>query len=320
MATMSFRLSLALLSVCSTLSFAAPDWQWKPDGRRSIELTGDNGPIVRYLVDPAPSDPHFDLLATPDGRNLVWVAPDDHAWHYGHWFSWKLINGVNFWETNKKTGASAGRTEVLDPVISHDDESAHIRYRRLYRLPDRDAPIMEDRVVITIWKPEGTLGPKVDWQFTTTALSDVKLDRTPLPGEPGGVAHGGYGGLSWRGAKALGKVRFLDSTGRAGMDIHRKHSSWVDATGTLAGKPAGIAIFDHSKNPGHPTSWFLVKNQLKHGPFWYVNPALVQPKPIDLKKGESLTYRYRVLVHDGSLDAGAIARQWQGYVGQESQP
>ncbi len=51
-------------------------------------------------------------------------------------------------------------------------------------------------------------------------------------------------------------------------------------------------------------SWFIVARP--DLPFWYLNPAIVQPKPIDLKKGESLTHRYRILVHDGSLDPAAI--------------
>ena len=123
----------------------------------------------------------------------------------------------------------------------------------------------------------------VDWSFTTTALADVKLDRTPLPGEPDGKPYGGYCGLSWRGAKDFKDVTFLDSEGRKDMDIHRQHARWVDARGTLAGKPAGIAILDHPDNPGHPMSWFIVAQP--DLPFWYINPAIVQPKPIELKNG-----------------------------------
>jgi len=75
----------------------------------------------------------------------------------------------------------------------------------------------------------------------------------------------------------------------------------------LAGKAAGIAIFDHPGNPGYPTSWFVVATEKQ--PFWYLNPALLQPKPIRLKKGESFTHHYRVLVHDGSPDAKALDRE-----------
>ena len=296
--------ALLALAAVSSADPADPAWQWKRDGNRSLELRGAAGPVARFLLDPKPADPHFDLLATSDGRNLAWVSPPDHTWHYGQWFSWKFINGVNFWETDRKTGASAGRTEVLEPRIETKPDHATISYRRLYRLPDNDTPILDDRITVTIRIPTDTTGPSVDWSFTTTALTEVKLDRTPLPGEPGGKDHGGYCGLSWRGAKDFKDVTFLDSEGRKNMAIHRQHARWVDARGSLAGKPAGIAILDHPENPGHPMSWYIVANPKL--PFWYINPAIVQPKPIELPKGKSLTHRYRLLIHDGALKPADI--------------
>jgi len=40
---------------------------------------------------------------------------EDHVWHLGYWFSWKYINGVNYWKPAdaKRTGCeSAGATKV----------------------------------------------------------------------------------------------------------------------------------------------------------------------------------------------------------------
>ncbi len=99
----------------------APSWLcadsshlWQADGNRSLELRGADGPLVRFVLDCAPRDPHFEILATTDGRNTVWVAPPDHVWHYGMWFSWKFINSVNFWEIDPTTGLQQGRSEILD--------------------------------------------------------------------------------------------------------------------------------------------------------------------------------------------------------------
>jgi hypothetical protein len=269
--------------------------------------------VARFLTDPSPADPHFDVLATADGRNLVRVSPPDHPWHYGHWFSWKTINGVNFWETDRKSGKSKGIATVLDPAIeiAPDQSAATIRYRREYRLRPGAPPVMADTFTVTIRPPDAEgLGPQIDWTITTTALTDIELGRTPPPGEPGSKPWGGYGGLSWRGAKALENVRFLASDGRLGMAMHRRHARWADATGTMAGKPAGLVIIDHPSNPGHPTSWFIVATPKQ--PFWYLNPALLQPKPLRLAKGKSFIHRYRVLVHAAAPDAEALDAQ-QGY-------
>lgn len=292
-----------LLALVPTLAVASPTWTWKQDGNRSLELIGERGTVVRFLLDCTPRDPHFEILATPDGRNTVWVAPDDHVWHYGVWFSWKLINGVNFWETNQKTGLQEGRSEIVDPKIEStpDGSTATIRYLDLAH-PKCDGPaVLEDSVVIRITRPQNGVGPQVEWKLTTKALSDVELSRTPPPGEPNGRSWGGYGGFSWRGAKDFKDVRFTDSEGRHDMALHRQRARWVDAAGTLGGQAAGITVIDHPRNPGHPSSWYIFANPKE--PFWYVNPALVQSKPIQLKQGESFTHLYLATIHDGKRTA-----------------
>jgi len=284
----------------ATATVAGP--LWNHDGNRSLELEGKDGRIIRFVVDCAPRDPHFEILATPDGRNSVWVGPQDHVWHYGHWFSWKYINGVNFWETNPKTGKQPGLNRIEDAGIESQPRAAAaiIRYRELAH-PDPDgAAVLEDEVEIKIDRPTDERGPQVTWKITTKALADVTLDRTPLPDEPGGREWGGYGGLSWRGSKEFAELKFTDSEGRGDMNIHRQHASWVNITGSLHGKPAGLVIINHPGNPRHPTSWYLSNNP-KH-PFWFANPALLQPKAISLKKGESFQHAYRIILHDGAWD------------------
>jgi len=287
-----------IVLLLATTAFA--ETVWKADGKRSLELTGENGTLVRFVLDCAPRDPHFEILTTPDGRNTVWVAPPDHVWHYGLWFSWKYINGVNFWETNPKTGKQQGTNRIEDAVIESQPGSpaASISYRELSH-PDAEGPaVLEDAVEIKIERPTDQRGTQVTWSITTKALADVTLDRTPLPGEPGGRDWGGYAGFSWRGAKDFTEVKFTDNDSREDMDIHRQHASWVNITGALHGKPAGLVILDHPANPRHPASWYITNNSKL--PFWFANPALLQPKAKSLKKGESFQHAYRLILHDGS--------------------
>jgi len=279
---------------------------WKADGNHSIELSDEQHVIIRFLVNPAPRDPHFEILAMPDGRNTVWVAPPDHVWHYGVWFSWKFINRVNFWETNPQTGKQQGLNRIEDVAIVSlpDGDSATIRYREL-AFPDPDGPaVLEDSVEIEIHRPSGTRGPQVTWRVTTTALVGVTLDRTPIADQPNGRDWGGYAGFSWRGARDFTDVRFTDGEGREEMDIHGQAARWVNATGTLHDKPAGLLLINHPKNPRHPTTWYIT-NQPKH-PFWFANPAFLFPEPITLAKGASLRHSYRIILHDGSWDQARI--------------
>ncbi len=300
MKTIALLLSLAVSSAAQPV--------WKVDGHRSLELLESDTTLVRFIVDAAPRDPHFEILATADGRNTVWVAPPDHVWHYGMWFSWKYVNGVNFWETDRKTGKQPGLNRIEDAAIvsQPDGDTAIIRYRELAH-PDPAGPaVLEDAVEIEIRRPSNKNGPQVTWRVTTTALTDVTLDRTPIPGEPGGRNWGGYAGFSWRGTKEFSGVRFTDSEGRKDMDIHRQLARWVNVTGALQEKPAGLLLIDHPANPGHPVSWYLYCDP-KH-PFWFANPARIQPEPITLKKGDELHHIYRVIVHDGNMGHDAITR------------
>jgi len=300
---------LILFLALASCALAQPVWH--ADGSRSLTLIEGENTLVRFILDAAPRDPHFEILATRDGRNTVWVGPPDHVWHYGVWFSWKYINGVNFWETNPATGQQQGLNRIEDATIEStpDGETAIIRYREL-AFPDAAGnAVLEDAVEIEIQRPTDTTGPHVTWRITTTALADATLDRTPIAGEPGGRDWGGYAGFSWRGAREFKDVIFSDSESRKDMAIHGQPARWVNAVGSLHGKPAGVFIIDHPGNPRHPSAWYIT-NQPKH-PFWFANPALLLPEALSTRKGDSFQHSYHLVVHDGNPDDETVM-SWIG--------
>lgn len=298
---MKTKKRIAILLTLCLPCMAAAEPVWKQEGDRTLELKNGNNTLVRFNLACAPLDPHFEVLATADGHNLVWVAPPDHVWHYGLWFSWKTINGVNFWETNRKTRAQQGLNVVHDPkIVSRPDAlSASLSYRER-SLPDpQGLAVLEDRVEIVIHKPQGDTGLQVEWRIVTMALEDVVLDRTPPPGDDSKTkGWGGYGGFSWRGAKDLHDVNFTDSEGRRGeQGVHRQRASWLSVTGLLEQRKAGLLFIPHAQNPRQPSSWYV--KDLEKIPFWYVNPAILLEKPLKLAKGESIQHRYLLIVNDG---------------------
>lgn len=42
--------------------------------------------------------PYFHPVGLIDGTVLTWLRPADHRWHRALWFSWKFIDGLNYWE------------------------------------------------------------------------------------------------------------------------------------------------------------------------------------------------------------------------------
>ena len=140
------------------------------------------------------------------------------------------------------------------------------------------------------------------------------LDRT----DPAKASWGGYGGLGFRGAKSMRQFKAIDSEGRSGRAAsHGKAARWMDFSGVFFEKsekdqkevPAGMAIFDHPQNPRHPTPWYLSDN----AGLPYFSPSMLWASPLTLKAGESMTVRYRVLVHPGLGDKDALEKEYREF-------
>jgi hypothetical protein len=52
------------------------------------------------------------------------IAPADHPWHRGVWFSWKYLSGVNYWEfPQDRPNQPDGKTAVITPPSVQVGES-----------------------------------------------------------------------------------------------------------------------------------------------------------------------------------------------------
>jgi len=289
---------------------AKTGYQW----RRSDKLLAlvKNGKTVWQLnFDRKLGKPYFHPLSLADGTELTWDSPPDHPWHHGLWFSWKHINGLNYWEEDRTTGQSQGRNELVDvKVVTHDDYSALIEMAISFHPPGK-TPVLTEKRALEVSAPDEQGQYHIDWGSTfTSGDQDVVFDRTPIPGEPEGKAWGGYAGLSVRIAKDISNWQVIDSEGRKGMEAHGKNARWMDFAGqTPDGKAAGIAIFDHPKNLKHPVPWYVSVDTKT--PFGYFSPAILFNKPYTLKAGKSFQLRYRVLNHPDRMNRSLLEAEWK---------
>ena len=254
----------------------------------------------------------FHPVALAGGPVLTWDQPKDHPWHRGLWFSWKFINGVNYWEPSSPNGTLDGQTEwnrlrsELRP-----DFSARLSMEITYR-PAGGKPVLKEHRVIAITAPAQDGSYLMDWQMTFTALDKaVVFDRTPLPGEPDGKPWGGYAGLSVRLAESLRGIEATSAEGPIQFkeETYRVRSSAMDYAGSFEGRPAGIAILDHPRNSPSPTPWYLI-----HGPVMsYFSPAVIQEGARRLDAKESFTLRYRIIVHPNLWNAERLKAALASY-------
>ena len=97
-----------------------------------------------------------------------------------------------------------------------------------YHPPGKPAVLTELRT-LEVSPPAADRSYFIDWLGVFTAGDgDVRLDRTPILGEPHGVSHGGYAGVSLRLAPALRGWQFADSEGPVASDEPMK-KAWTVA-------------------------------------------------------------------------------------------
>ena len=275
-----------------------------------LALLNHGNTVWCLVMDPARPKSFFHPLATVHGEVLTAFEPADHHWHRGLWWSWKFINGVNYWEEDPKTGHSAGLSKLIrTDVQTSGDFSARVRLDFHYQLPGGDPVLIEQRNLhVSPPDAEGTY--VIDWKSTFTAgNAPVKLDRTP-PAHLGGPGYGGYAGLSLRMAQGLDGYTFRTSGGETTPAAsHGKNATWVD----LAGPKPGIAIFDHTANFRHPCPWYLHSDKT----MTFFSPSLLFNQPLELAAGKSISLSYQVIVHSQALPAGKLEERWRAFTQPE---
>ena len=260
--------------------------------------------------------PYFSPLGLMNGTSLVWNSPPDHPWHHGLWFSWKEINGVNYWEEDTSSGRSDGRTEVMSvKVTTQQDFSACVELQIGYHKPDEPVLLREKRL-LNISAPDEDGSYFIDWRSTFEASEQDLVLR-------GGTAGGGYAGLSVRTAPDTRDWRLVNSEGgkdTPGVDplpqhLHGKHASWMDfgLVHSGSGQPAGITIFEHPTSLRYPTQWHCVLEDKI--PFGYFSPSPLWSEPYTLKAGGQFPLAYRILIHPTRLSVTDLEIHWQDYAG-----
>lgn len=278
---------------------AEPALSWQQT-ETSLALCNDGKVVWRLMADPKDPKSYFHPLAALDGEVLTDSEPADHPWHHGLWWSWKLINGLNYWEENPKTRKSQGTTELTGATFKPaPDFSARAELSFSYHPPGQ-APVMTEQRRLSITRPDAEGRYRIDWTSEFTAgNAPVTLGRTPLPAEQGGKPYGGYAGLSLRLALKPNGWSVRTSGGpNTAAGAHGKSARWLG----FSGPGAGITICDHPDNLRYPTPWYVHDRP----PMSFFSPAVLFNEPLVLAAGQSLKLSYRVLVHSEPMTVEEI--------------
>jgi hypothetical protein len=274
---------------------------------------------------------YFYPLIGPGGVNMTRSWPmksdvegeeKDHPHHRSLWFSHGAVNGVDFWAENAKAGKiqHAGFVEVK----SGSDEGVIISSNR-WVAPDNKV-VCTDELIFRVYNRPGH-ERVVDFEVTLKAPAD----RDVLLGDTkeGSMAVRVNEQMRvTRGKKEPGTGHIVLSTGirddapptKGDTKTWGKRAEWCDYWGKIDGKEVGIAIFDHPSNPVHPTPWHVRDYGL-----FAANPFGIhdfEKKPagtgnINIAAGKSLTFKYRIYIHEGDEVKAKVAERYKEYVGQK---
>jgi len=313
-----------LLSLGTLALYGAEAVELKRQGDH-IDVLVEGKAFTTYYFAPDSPKPYLHPLRSAQGTVVTRGWPmvkdipgesHDHPHHRAMFFAHGDINGVDFWGEGQPSRASQtaqgqfysseelpkGRT-----VFRELEEATGSIIRARFDLVGPDGKVMGEETQGYVFSGDESTRI-IDCTFTLTAShGPLKIGDTK------------EGTFAIRVAKALEAPtgHMLSSEGKIGeKEIWGKRADWVDYSGTVSGETLGIAIFDNPGNIKHPTYWhargyglFAVNPFGEHD--FYNDPE--RDGSVTIQAGESLTLRYRVLIHHGDASEARIAEKYEDY-------
>lgn len=324
--------ALPILYAIPMLAASQKGVQITPDmAHRRVDVTIDGKPFTSYIWPTTIKKPVLYPIVDSGGVTLTrgWpLAPrpgerTDHPHHDGLWFNYSNVNGFDFWNNSDAIAperASKMGTIVFDKIVSYKSGvTAGELVTNSTWIDGNKHPILADTTRY-IFAHDGSTR-SIDQIVTLKALDQVVFhdDKDGLlglrvarwlesPEEKGGTFTDGNGvATSVAAAASVPGVapptgEYLTSEGVKGEAVWSTRARWCALTGhDGSGHAVTIAIFDHPGNVGYPTYW----HARGYGLF-AANPLgrhMFDPKqpPLDfsLERGQSVTFRYRVVFYGG---------------------
>lgn len=295
----------------------------KGDPAGAIHMTAKDGMVaVRVGDQPFTTlrqgtfKPYLYPVIGPTGASFTRAYPmeevegedHDHPHQRSFWFTHGNVNGYDFWASDPKNKANPKfgtikQTDLAD--VSGGLAVGQIRTQDAWLAPDGQKLCEDERILRFSATP--------DVRFIDV---DVTLKATNGAVTFGDTKEGMFG---LRVASSLDVNRkqggqIVNAEGITDTDAWGKVSPWVDYTGPLAGKTVGVAILNHPESFRYPTAWHVRDYGLfAANPFGNRDFGLKGPGEYTIPAGESIRFRYRVILHNGRTDDARIAAAFQAF-------
>jgi hypothetical protein len=318
-AVVAAALLSAILTCASQRATAQVAFKNVDDDHVSVTINGE--PFTDFHYGKAYPKPFLAPLRAANGlivtrrfpQEIVEGESRDHPHHRGLWIGYGDVNGVNFWE-NEAASKTSGENPALKGSLTLKSlgelkggkKSGTIQAVFDWAAPGKGTLLEEDRTM-TFYADREVRTFDVDVTFTAKAalkFADTKEGffairlADSMAGKNGGLMTNSEGAQTEK-------------------NVWGKKADWVDYDGTVDGQKVGVVIFNNPKNGAELPRWHVRDYGL-----FAVNPFGLKefdPKAEgaggrELKAGDTMRFRYRVIIHPGDFSKKKIEDLYRDYV------
>jgi len=322
-------LLLVAVLCSSSLLFGQNSNKWAVDLKvndteKKVDVMVDGELFTAYIYPDNIKKPVLWPIMSPAGNMLTRSFPiinkagdrTDHPHHVGIWLNYGDVNGLDFWNNS-------------EAIASEKSDG----YGTIYHQSIKESKSGKGKaslITTSVWKsPDNTIMLEEQTSFEFIAIENVRIiDRTTilkavidevkftdnkegmfgirvaremeLPSEKPTNLMDSHGVVT--------KVEKMDNTfvkgnyrsadGVEGKEVWGTRCRWMKLASEIKGEPVALVIIDHPKNVGYPTYWhardygLFASNTLGQKIFSKGENEL----NFSLKKGESVTFKYRLVV------------------------
>ncbi len=241
--------------------------------------------------------PYFWPVNGPaSGKSVTTETSQPYPHHHSLFFGCDRVNGGNYWQESNEHGQIVSQGPKL---IEASGKRVIFTDKCLWRRGANEPVILDlRRVVITA--PSEALR-FIDFEISLEPLTDVEILKTNHALFAARVVPE----LSVKAGNTL--INAEGKTGEKGT--WGVASPWCDYSGTRDGVTEGIAILQHPDNRWFPSKWFT----RDYGFFSPTPMFWLKDERLELPKGQTLTLRYRVVVHNNDAKTAGIGEIFKRY-------
>jgi hypothetical protein len=288
-------LALALV-ITSSSAFAQTKVTAEKVGDK-IEFRVNGNLFTSYILSEFEKYPFFYPVNGPSSASVTSMRNANYPHHSSLFFGCDRVNEGNYWQEGIERGQILSlRADILES----GGDKAVVENECIWHRPGADAPVKDKRIItVTIPSKDKFF---IDFDVTMEMLMDVTILKTN---------HSLFSGRMDPDLAVINGGTMVNAEGEKGeKETFGKRSAWMDYYGERMGKMEGMAILQHPSNEWFPAPWFT-RDYGFYSPtpmYWPEND-----EKTELKKGDKIHLRYRVIVHSGDTNEAGIAKEFEKY-------